>query len=94
MKKKNIYILFDDMMRDFIHYCGEMCEEELVEEMKKYLKQLSKTSKIMVITHNDVSKIKEWFKKNGLIKFVDNISNPNLVKYFTLLNNPCFFDVD
>lgn len=92
MKKKNIYVLFDDMVNDFINYRGEMCEEELVEEMKKYLKHLSKTSKIMVITHDDVIKIKKWFEKNDLFKFVDNISNP--VQYFAMLNNPCFFDVD
>jgi hypothetical protein len=94
MKKKPIYILFDDMMRDFTSYCEEMCEEEIVREIKKYLKHLSKTSKIMIITHQNVAQIKEWFLKNGLHKFVDNISNPNLVKYFTLLNNPDFFKAE
>ena len=92
MKKKNIYILFDDMMADFIGYYGEICKEEAAREIGKYLKHLSKTSKIMVITHEDVSQIKEWFKENDLLKFIDNISN--LVLYFALLNNPCFFDLD
>jgi len=69
-----------------------MGEEELVKEMKKYLKHLSKKSKITIITHKDVAQIKEWFIKNYLIKFIDNISNP--AKYFALLNNPSFFEVN
>lgn len=92
MKKKNIYIFFDDVMGDYIGYYGKMGEEEAVKGMKRYLRHLSKTSKITIITHEDVVKIKEWFLKNDLFKFVDNISNP--VKYFTLLNNPDFLNID
>lgn len=76
MKKKNIYIFFDNIIKEYKNYFGEAGEAEAVGDLKNYLADLSKKSAIMIITKENISKTKEWFLKHDLLKFIENISNP------------------
>lgn len=76
MKKKNIYIFFDNIIKEYKNYFGENGEAEAIRDLKNYLTELSKKYAIMIITKERVSKTKEWFLKHDLLKFIENISNP------------------
>lgn len=76
MKKKNIYIFFDNIIKEYTNYFGDAGETEAVRDLKNYLAELSKKSAIMIITKENVSKTKKWFLKHDLLKFIENISNP------------------
>lgn len=88
MEKRNIYIFFDDIMRDYKNCYHERGEEEAAKAMDELFKLRSKHFNIMVITYQDVFKVEEWLLKNNLLEFVDNISNP--LRRFALLNIPGF----
>lgn len=78
MKKSTMYIFFDDVAKDYMNYYGKKWETILSEEFRKYLKDLSKNSKIMLITKQDISKVKYWLLKNELNQFIDIIVNPKI----------------
>jgi hypothetical protein len=78
MKKSPMFMFFDDIWREYQSYYGEKAETRLINDLKKYLSKFSKTSEIMIITHQNVSEITDWFLKNDLFQFVDDISNPAL----------------
>lgn len=76
MKKQKYYVFFDSILLDYQNYFGEDSESELIKELKNHLEDLSKTSEINLITKQDIQKVIDWFLKNDLYKFVDNISSP------------------
>jgi hypothetical protein len=76
MKKSTNYIFLDGIFSDYMAKYGIQWEQKLVKEFKKYLALLSKTSKIMIITNQDISKVTLWLLKYNLNLFVYNVSNP------------------
>lgn len=78
MEQQKNYIFFDEVFAEYINKFGENGEEFLIQDLKKYLQDLSKTSKIMVITRQNTFKITNWFLKNDLYQFTDNITNPTI----------------
>lgn len=75
-KKPPMWIFFDDVIREYINHYGENAEKYMIKHLKKYLCDFSKTSKIMIITNQNVTEKINWFFQNDLYKFIDNISNP------------------
>lgn len=76
MKTQTIYIFIDTIYEDYKKYFEEECELELVKDLTVYLSNLSKTSKINLITKQDVAKVANWFLRNDLYCYIDNITNP------------------
>lgn len=76
MKKSQNYIFFDEILTEYMHHFNENGEHILIEDLKKYLNYLSKTSRIILITKQDILKINEWLIENDLLKFIDNVTNP------------------
>lgn len=78
MKTQKIYIFIDTICEDYKEYFGQECELELIKNLTVYLSDLSKTSKVYIITKQDISKMTDWLLKNDLYGFVDNIMNPTI----------------
>lgn len=75
MSKAMIFIFFDDVMREYQNYYADEWENKLIEDLKKYLKELSKKSLINIITRQNVADVKNWCSKNNLHIFIDSISS-------------------
>ena len=76
MKKSTNYIFLDGIFSDYMAKYGIQWEQKLVKEFKKHLAFLAKTSKIMIITNQNISKVDFWLLKHNLNLFVYNVSNP------------------
>jgi len=76
MKNSKMYIFFDDAVREYQNYYGEKAQFVMIKHLKKYLSEFSKTSKIIVITVQDILVIRDWFFKYDLFKFIEDILNP------------------
>ena len=48
----------------------------MLKNLKKYFRTFSKTSKIIIITNQNISEITDWFLQKNLFQFVEKISNP------------------
>lgn len=75
MKTSQIYILFDGLLAEYLHYYGESGENKLINDLEMHLLKLSENSQIIIIT-NSTDKISEWFFKNNLSKFIYSIEKP------------------
>ena len=74
MSKQKIYFLLDSVLLEYkIHYKQES-EKRIVEDLKEYLPNLSKTSVVTVVTSRDVGEVGQWLASNDLNKFVNQIS--------------------
>ncbi len=76
MTKSQVYIFFDDVIREYRQYYGEEYETVMVKNLTKYLRNFSKTSQIIIITNQNISEITDWFLQKNLFQFVEKISNP------------------
>lgn len=76
METQEVYIFIDTICEDYKEHFGEGCELELIKDLRKYLTDLSKRSKINIITKQGISKMTDWFSKNNLDGYIDNITNP------------------
>lgn len=75
MKKQKNYIFFDEIVTEYFNHHGEKGEYALVQDLKKYLADLSKTSEIMIITRQDTFKVTNWFLRHDLYQFTHTITN-------------------
>lgn len=75
MQKGQIFIFFDDVIREYFECYGKKGEKILLEHLRKYLSRFSETSEIIILTNQEESKIVEWFKRNKLLELVSKISN-------------------
>ena len=76
MKKRPIYIFFDDVIKEYQNYYKEKSQEIMIKDLKKYLFNFSKNSKIFLITKQNLRDVIWWLYKNDLYKFIYDISNP------------------
>lgn len=76
MNKSKIYILIDDIFKNYENQFGDIGETILVDEFKKYFADLSQKSEIMIITRQDITKINNWLLKHNLLVFVSDVSKP------------------
>lgn len=75
MKKQKNYIFFDEIVTEYFNHHGECGESELVQDLRKYLADLSKNSQIIVITQQEPYKVTNWFIKHDLYQFTHIITN-------------------
>lgn len=75
MKKQKNYIFFDEIVTEYFSHYGKNTEFALVKDLKKHLSDLSKNSKIIVITRQETYKVTNWFIKNNLYQFIHTITN-------------------
>lgn len=76
MNKAPMWIFFDNLVLEYANCYGQSCEGLLIKEFKKYLSNLAKTSKIIILTCKDTSDIEKWFVKNKLKQYIYSIENP------------------
>lgn len=74
MKKQKIYFLLDQILFEYKLKYKDASENKIIDDLKLYLPDLAKTSKIKIITTGEIEKIKQWFFVNGLSKFIDGVS--------------------
>ena len=75
MTKPPVYIFFDDVIREYRQYYGEEYEMIMLKNLKKYFRTFSKTSKIIIITNQNISEITDLFLQKGIFRFIETISN-------------------
>lgn len=75
MKKQKNYIFFDEIVAEYFNHHGNKGESELVQDLRKHLADLAKTSEITVITRQDTFKVTNWFIKHDLYQFTHTITN-------------------
>lgn len=63
-------------MQKYKNHYKEDSEIEAIKDFKKYLAELYKKSKIMIITNKNIAQVREWFLRNNLLQYIENISNP------------------
>lgn len=75
MKKYKNYIFFDEMVSEYFNNHGQNAKTVLVNDLKRKLINLSKTSQIIIITNQDAFKVTNWFIRNDLYQFTHTITN-------------------
>lgn len=75
MRQKLNYIFFDDIVVEYANCLGNFWEKQFINDLKKYLPNLSKNGGIAIITKRNIQDIEKWFKQNELRQYVDCISN-------------------
>lgn len=74
-KRQKNYIFFDEIVTEYFNHHGKNGATVLVQDLKKYLTDLSKNSEIIVITGQDTFKVTNWFIKHDLYQFTHTITN-------------------
>lgn len=69
---KNLYF-FDEILAKYRKHFDS--EDRIINDFKNAFEGFSKTSRIMLITRQDVSMVISWLKSKNLYQFIDNVSN-------------------
>jgi FMN phosphatase YigB (HAD superfamily) len=75
MKDNIIYILFDNVLLEYINKFGEENIKDLIKELHSALSELHKNYKITLITNQNAEKMYYWIKEYHLDDVVDSILN-------------------
>jgi len=78
MKTQKNYIFFDEIVTEYFNHHGKGGESALVQDLRKHLSDLAKTSEIIVITRQDTFKVTNWFIKHDLYQFTHSITNATI----------------
>ena len=75
-KKTPMWIFIDDVRQEYLAHYGNLGEKIMINDLKTYLPNFSKTSQIIILTRKDNAKVFAWLQNNKLNNFVHQIKTP------------------
>lgn len=78
MKKKDICLDFDGVLNNYKGWKGEEFLSEMKDGCPEFLKQLSQTYNITILTSRNVSLVENWLKNYGVLGYIKAVTNKKI----------------